>query len=483
MSESNTASWKSEMERFGHCVLHCWIKEWTDPSAAYSVSVRDLYRAFCIFTVPNMQHSVSLQQFSALLLAVLANIPEMRQSANPAADGRLLLEFKPHAIEKIVAFRDRNKPKSGATSQANIESPSEERKQEQENEQKMKAFEETSPFVSKTESQTLEMQSDLVQDGHIDTSEIHDLFPEALPLQKRAEHLFHILQGDSFEEKPLPEVILASNCTIVHKVQALVQPGLISDEIIPLVRCLLLMGIHQCEAYAVMDYMGLLPRLIDIVADCDDEDALMSLLSLVCCLVEQPSAIAPEHHAKAELVLIPRLFSILRSTSTSEELGKAAVVTLLTVNKLFDYVDVTQSPFINSLLTLPQGDVEIFLEIFIAVFNRSTESFQRRRDLKFLKDVFSNPACIRLFYTNDLRVLTEIIVRELFDLTDDGTPQHVCNHYWEVLYTLLHMHPATWNHPQVRHVVESKSNEALDATNERAKIWASRIATEFAATL
>ncbi len=54
------------------------------------------------------------------------------------------------------------------------------------------------------------------------------------------------------------------------------------------------------------------------------------------------------------------------------------------------------------------------------------ESYERHRDLKFLKEAFSHESCVRLFYTNDLRVIMDILVREIRDLSDEASPESVC---------------------------------------------------------
>ena len=40
--------------------------------------------------------------------------------------------------------------------------------------------------------------------------------------------------------------------------------------------------------------------------------------------------------------------------------------------------------------------------------------------LKFLHEIFTTPETFEYFYTNDLRVLIDVFIRELYDLPDEN---------------------------------------------------------------
>lgn len=93
-----------------------------------------------------------------------------------------------------------------------------------------------------------------------------------------------------------------------------------------------------------------------------------------------------------------------------------------------------------------------FGENLILLLNREQETSLQLLILKLLYLLFTTPSTQEYFYTNDLRVLVDVMVRNLLDLPDDVSAlRHT---YLRVLYPLL-------SHTQLRHPPHYKRLELL----------------------
>ena len=74
----------------------------------------------------------------------------------------------------------------------------------------------------------------------------------------------------------------------------------------------------------------------------------------------------------------------------------------------------------------------------ILLLNRESETSLQLLILKVLYLVFGNPATAEYFYTNDLHVLVDVILRNLIDLPSDSPAANALRHtYLRVLYPIL----------------------------------------------
>ncbi|CUS08141.1 unnamed protein product [Tuber aestivum] len=93
-----------------------------------------------------------------------------------------------------------------------------------------------------------------------------------------------------------------------------------------------------------------------------------------------------------------------------------------------------------------------FGENIILLLNRESETCLQLLILKLLYLLFTTSATYEYFYTNDLRVLVDVMIRNLLDLPDESEPlRHT---YLRVLYPLL-------EHTQLRHPPYYKRDEVL----------------------
>jgi hypothetical protein len=124
----------------------------------------------------------------------------------------------------------------------------------------------------------------------------------------------------------------------------------------------------------------------------------------------------------------------------------------------------TTSPTVDSLpsppltnrvikvLGLQGSDYRTFGENIILLLNRETETSLQLLILKLLYLLFTTKATHEYFYTNDLRVLLDVIIRNLLDLPNELTSlRHT---YLRVLYPLL-------AYTQLSHPPHYKRNEIM----------------------
>lgn len=109
------------------------------------------------------------------------------------------------------------------------------------------------------------------------------------------------------------------------------------------------------------------------------------------------------------------------------------------------------SPLTNRIvkcLSLHGASFRTFGENIILLLNRETETSLQLLILKLLYLLFTNKATYEYFYTNDLRVLQDVIIRNLMDLPDEK--MSLRHTYLRVLYPLL-AHTQLSQPPYYRH--------------------------------
>ncbi|KAH6890953.1 hypothetical protein B0T10DRAFT_297755 [Thelonectria olida] len=117
------------------------------------------------------------------------------------------------------------------------------------------------------------------------------------------------------------------------------------------------------------------------------------------------------------------------------------------------------SPLTNRIvkcLSLHGPSFRTFGENIILLLNRETETSLQLLILKLLYLLFTNKATYEYFYTNDLRVLLDVIIRNLMDLPDEK--MSLRHTYLRVLYPLL-------AHTQLSQPPHYKQDEILRVLN------------------
>ena len=102
------------------------------------------------------------------------------------------------------------------------------------------------------------------------------------------------------------------------------------------------------------------------------------------------------------------------------------------------------------ILSSEGSKYKTFGENIILLLNRENETSLQLLTLKLLYLLFTTPPTYEYFYTNDLRVLVDILIRNLLDLPEEAVAlRHT---YLRVLYPLL-------AHTQLRHPPQYKRDE------------------------
>ncbi|KAJ5777947.1 hypothetical protein N7520_001193 [Penicillium odoratum] len=102
------------------------------------------------------------------------------------------------------------------------------------------------------------------------------------------------------------------------------------------------------------------------------------------------------------------------------------------------------------VLSVYGGLYKTFGENIILLINREAETSLQLLTLKLLYLIFTTPSTYEYFFTNDLHVLVDILIRNLLDLPEEAAPlRHT---YLRVLYPLL-------AHTQLRQPPHYKRNE------------------------
>ena len=107
---------------------------------------------------------------------------------------------------------------------------------------------------------------------------------------------------------------------------------------------------------------------------------------------------------------------------------------------------------VMKILSVSGSAYKTFGENIILLLNRESETSLQLLILKLLYLLFTTPPTFEYFYTNDLHVLLDIILRNLLDLPPSSTAlRHT---YLRVLYPLL-------AHTQLKHPPHYKRNELV----------------------
>ncbi|CAG8477528.1 4374_t:CDS:2 [Ambispora leptoticha] len=96
--------------------------------------------------------------------------------------------------------------------------------------------------------------------------------------------------------------------------------------------------------------------------------------------------------------------------------------------------EITTNTVIN-VLAARIGTSKTFGENVIFMLNRCVEPHVQMLTLKLLYQIFITPATYEYFYTNDLMVLVDVIIRELYNLPEES--EALRQTYLRVLYPLL----------------------------------------------
>ncbi|KAF2150005.1 hypothetical protein K461DRAFT_230493 [Myriangium duriaei CBS 260.36] len=219
------------------------------------------------------------------------------------------------------------------------------------------------------------------------------------------------------------------------------------------------------ETFMFMQREGLFPRLLELIKSGRyDETPVHTMLLELLCEITRIQQLSRDDLQMVDDAFVLYLFQLIEQLSddASDPYHFAIVRILLVINE--QYMCFSQDESIgasNVADPLPNRIIKIlssygpayrtFGENLILLLNRQTELGPQLLILKVLYLLFTNPPTFEYFYTNDLHVLVDVILRNLLDLDpsledDDSSPivspqgvgQRALRHtYLRVLYPLL----------------------------------------------
>ncbi|KAL8909320.1 MAG: hypothetical protein Q9207_000330 [Kuettlingeria erythrocarpa] len=224
-----------------------------------------------------------------------------------------------------------------------------------------------------------------------------------------------------------------------------------SPDTLHLIVALLLFDGRNNEAtFEMMNEEGIFPRLVELIYGQKDDGA--GLHRMLLELLYEMSRI--QRLRRQDLILIEDdfvqyLFQIIEGLSddVNDPYHYPVIRVLLILNEQYmvSAHDPTPSQNPNNTTNLTNKVIKTlftsgsryktFGENIILLLNRESETSLQLLILKLLYLIFTTPSTYEYFYTNDLRVLVDIITRNLLDLPLSATAlRHT---YLRVLYPLL----------------------------------------------
>ncbi|PHH68444.1 hypothetical protein CDD82_560 [Ophiocordyceps australis] len=220
-----------------------------------------------------------------------------------------------------------------------------------------------------------------------------------------------------------------------------------SESLHAIVSLLLLDGRGDESTFARMIDEACFPRLLDLINDRqDDHDlCLHRLLLQLLYDMSRVQRLKTEDLSLVQDAFVHRLFGIIEGVSNDVEdpYHYPTIRVLLVLNEqyMLASTDPHASPEgqltnrIVKCLSLYGNVFRTFGENIILLLNRETETSLQLLILKLLYLVFTTKATYEYFYTNDLRVLVDVIIRNLMDLPDEK--MSLRHTYLRVMYPLL----------------------------------------------
>ncbi|KAG0367001.1 hypothetical protein BC939DRAFT_444622 [Gamsiella multidivaricata] len=187
--------------------------------------------------------------------------------------------------------------------------------------------------------------------------------------------------------------------------------------------------------------------------------------------------------ALVDEVFLHYLLDLVERTRTdeTETLNYSAIKLLLVFNEQFmlymsdrsHYTQVGNKPAYtgNPLLTVltdRPGLSCTFGENLIFILNRAEETALQMLILKLLYLLFTNPNLYEFFYTNDLHVLVDVVIRELWDLPkEEESLRHAYLRVMGPLLTNTQLKRATYKRAEIFRLLRDLGGGDMDSTLRR----------------
>ncbi|KAG9249144.1 hypothetical protein BJ878DRAFT_450793 [Calycina marina] len=210
---------------------------------------------------------------------------------------------------------------------------------------------------------------------------------------------------------------------------------------------LLLDGRENEATFEMMNKETCFIRLVDLIKKRTDEDGrLHRLLLELLYEMSRMQRLSKEDLAHVDDEFVVYLFQIIEQLSddVDDPYHYPVIRVILVLNEQY-MVESTSSPIDGTSVPLTNRVIKVlsqhgssymtFSENIILLLNRESETSLQLLILKLLYLLFTTKATHEYFYTNDLRVLLDVIIRNLLDLPNELISlRHT---YLRVMYPLL----------------------------------------------
>ncbi|TVY26460.1 Protein dip1 [Lachnellula hyalina] len=210
---------------------------------------------------------------------------------------------------------------------------------------------------------------------------------------------------------------------------------------------LLFDGRDNEATFEKMNHEGCFPRLLELIKQDKRYDARLHRMFLELLYeMSRMQRLSAEELGQVDDEFIIYLFQMIEELSddVDDPYHYPIIRVLLVLNEQWmvtsasSPVDSQSPPLTNrviKILSLQGSRYMTFGENIILLLNRETETSLQLLILKLLYLLFTTHATYEYFYTNDLRVLLDVIIRNLLDLPNElDSLRHT---YLRVLYPLL----------------------------------------------
>ncbi|KAG7009038.1 cell surface mannoprotein [Physcia stellaris] len=217
--------------------------------------------------------------------------------------------------------------------------------------------------------------------------------------------------------------------------------------------------------FEMMGEEGAFPRLVGLIQERKDDDTgLHRMLLELLYEMSRIQRLRLEDLMLIEDDFVTYMFDIIEGLSedVNDPYHYPVIRVLLVLNEQYMVFAHDPSPDqspntqltnkVIKVLSLYGSACKTFGENIILLLNRESETSLQLLILKLLYLLFTTPSTYEYFYTNDLRVLVDVMIRNLLDLPLSSTSlRHT---YLRVLYPLL-------AHTQLKHPPHYKRDEIL----------------------
>lgn len=210
-------------------------------------------------------------------------------------------------------------------------------------------------------------------------------------------------------------------------------------------------GRSHDETFEMMQQEGAFARLVELLqsmtAEAYSDRSLHSLLMGLLYEMSRIQRLTWEDLSSVNDAFILYLFQLIEGLSddANDPYHYAVIRCLLVLNEQYMVISATGTPLTNRVLKALSShgnSYKTFGENLILLLNRESETSLQLLILKLLYLLFSSSSTAEYFYTNDLHVLLDVILRNLLDLPgpleDGGKSTGALRHtYLRVLHPLL----------------------------------------------